>query len=179
MTDIQTPRSYAEWLPLLDRFAAGDDVVLDALGRGTIDWTNVVAERWTIQVADALAKRLDRLSKTLQTGMNRAGGDSFAIARAMLDARRALEPLFTLARLPGAPDQVRQHLGGELDRFVTQTQKSLEESSAMIRHDHGRVLKVLRDNPLTKRAEPIAAAVQSQTHGTCDGRGAGKRSILF
>jgi hypothetical protein len=139
---------YAEWLPLLDRFRDGDDSVLQAMRDGTIEWTNVVAERWTSRVAEVLSGRLKLLSAKLQLAFDRSAGDMFAISQAMLGARRSLIPLFALASLPCAPGDVKRHLQNELERFIQQTQESLERGARIIRNDNGRVLKVLRDHPL-------------------------------
>jgi len=173
------PRAYAEWLPLLDRFTEGDDLVLDLMRRGSIEWTNVVAERWTGRVAASLTARLQEVSRRLQTGMNRSSGDPFAISRAMLDARRSLAPLYALASLPCVPQEVQSHLSHELERFVTQTQETLEESAKNIRHDHGRVLKALRDNPLTRRPAATPETADQQATQVESQPARGRRNILF
>jgi hypothetical protein len=143
------PHTYAEWAPLLERFGAGDDSVLDDMRTGTIEWTSIVAERWTSRLSDALSARLKQISKQLQLALDRAAGDTFGISRAMLGARRALTPLHAVTSLPCLPENVRAHLTEELRRFVTETQTSLETGAKRIRHDGGHVLKALRDNPLT------------------------------
>src|SRR5689334_18421769 len=120
------PRTYAEWMPLLDRFRAGDDSALEPMQNGSIEWTNVVAERWTRQVAECLTTRLQGLSKQLQTGLDRARGDYFAISNALLLTRRALTPLRAFARISSLPPDVTTHLDSELNRWAAETQNSLE-----------------------------------------------------
>lgn len=148
MSDTKPPRTYAEWLPLLDRFREGDDSVLDAIRQGSIEWTNVVAERWTSHIANTLTARLQAVSRHLQLGLSRAR-DPFSVSRAMIDARRSLLPLRALASLPCAPEDVRKHLNAEVERFICQTQETLEQSVRQSRVDNGLVLKTIRDNPLT------------------------------
>lgn len=149
MNDTGAPRIYAEWLPLLERFQHGDDSALAPMRKGTIEWTNVVAERWTSRLAEVTSSRLRGLSQQLQLELNRSAGDSFAVARAMLGARRSLIPLFALASLPCAPAEVQAHLREELERFVKQTQSSLERGAEEHRTDNGRLVKLIRDNSLT------------------------------
>ena len=115
---------------------------------GSIEWTNVVAERWTRQVADGLSARLQALSKQLQTNLDRARGDHFAISNALLLARRSLLPLRAFVSLPALPADVQNHLVAELNRWSTETQKSLERHAEGVRHDQGRLLKTIRDHPL-------------------------------
>jgi hypothetical protein len=150
------PTSYAEWLPLLEQFRDGNDTVLGAMQSGQLEWTNIVAERWTKRMADAFKVRLERISKQLQATLDRAGNDAFAISGAILAARRALLPLRAAAALKFLPDEVRNHFGAEVERFAKQTQESLESSAQRVRTDGGAMLKAIRDNPLTI-VEPSSA----------------------
>lgn len=165
---MRPPATYAEWPPLLDRFRDGDDSVLDALRTGTLEWTNVVAERWTVRFSEALNARLQRVTAQLQRSLDRAQGDPFAVSTAVLAARRALVPLRAATALPWAPDAVRQHFAGEVTRFAECTQSSLESSAKRNRADG--LLKALRDNPLTTIV-PGAAPVTSDTVEAAPRRG--------
>lgn len=153
------PRSYAEWLPLIERFAEGDDAVIEQMSGGSIEWTNVVAERWTARLSAAFTTRLKTLSSQLQLALDRASGDPFAISQAMLAARRGLQPLTRVAGLGCIPEDVRKHLGSELERFASQTQETLEKSAQRIRTDGGALLKAIRDNTL-RAAAPAAPTPQ-------------------
>ena len=154
MTKTAAPAAYAEWLPLIEQFRDGDDAALPAMQNGKLEWTNVVAERWTTRMADAIRVRLEKVSCQLQTAMDRASGDVFTISKAMLAARRALSPVRAAAALPCLPDHVRNHFSDEVARFATQTQESLESSAKRIRIDGGAMLKAIRDNPLTAVEPP-------------------------
>lgn len=149
----EIPSAYASWLPLLDRFREGDDAALDLMRQGSIEWSNVVAQRWTQHVTAAFEGRLQAISKQLQLGLNRSSGDAFALARSLLDARHALQPLRAFISLPSLPEEVRNHLQSELERWATQTQDRLEKGAQEIRADNGRLLKIIRDNSLAARAE--------------------------
>ncbi len=168
MTEDAPPHTYAAWLLLLDRFAAGEDGVFPALRAGSLAWTPVVAERFTRRLADVLAIRLHRITADLQRALDRAAGEPVAVAHALLAARRALVPLRALAALPCVPDTVRAMLAGEVTRFATQTQASLETAAARLRHTDGALLKVLRDTPLTAVAEPLGERTGAM--GVPDGR---------
>jgi hypothetical protein len=147
MTAVSAPATYAEWVPLLERFRDGDDSVLELLLAGTLEWTNVVAERWTARVAEAFDARLKNVTSRLQLALDRARGDAFSVSLALLDARRALAPLHAAAAMSCAPEGVREHFAGEVARFAARTQESLEASAKRNRADV--LLKALRDNPLT------------------------------
>lgn len=156
------PQCYADWLPLLDRFEAGDDEVLPVLRQGAIPWTNVVAERWTARLVEVLNGRLKALSALLQRSLDRPNSDYGAISNALLLARRRLAPLREFASLPAAPEPVRNHLQAELTAWARQSQESLERSAQHTRNDHGRLLKTIRDNaldraPLEQHPDPSAS----------------------
>lgn len=147
MSSVAGPANYAEWLPLLDRFREGDDSVLELLMAGTLEWTNVVADRWTMRVAEAFDARLKQVASRLQLALDRSRGDGFEVSQALLGARRSLAPLHAAAAMPCAPENVRAHLANEVTRFAARTQESLEASAK--RHRAESLLKALRDNPLT------------------------------
>lgn len=142
------PGTYAEWLPLLDEFASGNDSVIASMRSGSIVWSSVVAERWTVRVDAALNTRLCTLSRNLQKGLDRSGADLFGVSRALLDARRELKVLRDFGAMPCIPRSVQNHLQAQVVRFVSECQTQLERSASQIRHDGGRLLKVIRDNPL-------------------------------
>jgi hypothetical protein len=156
MTRISPPGAYAEWLPLIEQFRDGDDAVLPAMQNGNLEWTNIVAERWTTRMAEAIKVRLEKVSHQLQTAIDRAEGDAFTVSKALLAARRALSPVRAAAALPCLPDHVRNHFSDEVARFATQTQESLESSAKRIRADGGAMLKAIRDNPLAAAESPAA-----------------------
>lgn len=153
---MASPRTYAEWLPLIDNFRGGDNNALAEMTGGTIEWTNVVAERWTQHVGDCLNERLHALSRDFQRSLDRAAGDHLAMGNAMLAVRRTLEVLRQFCELKAAPVDVRQFLCSNVEAWATQTQQSLERNALLVRHDQGRLLKTIRDHPLTART-PVSA----------------------
>jgi hypothetical protein len=171
MTKPSPPTTYAEWLPLLEQFRDGEDAVLPAMQGGRLEWTNVVAERWTARMSEALQVRLEEISRQLQTALDRAAGDSFTVSRALLAARRALAPLRSAAALPCLPDPVRSHFSGKVERFAVQTQQSLESSAKRVRTDGGAMLKALRDNSLTVVQTPAAEPEPSSDFPSLTARG--------
>lgn len=171
MKPLSPPATYAEWLPLLERFRDGDDTVLESLRAGTLEWTNVVAERWTARFSEALNARLQSVTAQLQRALDRAHGDLFAVSSAVLAARRALAPLHAVTALPWAPDSVRQHFAGEVVRHAERTQSSLESSAMRNRADV--LLKTLRDNPLTT----IVASASASSNDAAEAPRRGRRIL--
>lgn len=146
---MKPPRTYSEWLTLLERFGDGDDSTLEAMWEGSVEWTRVVAERWTVRTVEAFNARLRTLSDRLQFGLDRARGNHQAVASALLEARKRLVPLRSFLGLQCLPESVRSHLTSELTRWITQTQAALEKAAAGQRDDQGWTAKTIRDNSLT------------------------------
>jgi hypothetical protein len=172
----EIPREYARWLPLLDRFRGGDDSVLELMRNGSIEWSSIVAERWTRHLSSALEGRLTMVSTQLQVALDRSKGENFAIAGALLNARRSLDRLREFAAVPCVPGNVKNHLNGEIDRWARETQSVLEKNAAKIRTDNGRLLKTFRDNPLT--AVATGAPPQPTTSSDMELPQRGRRVIL-
>src|SRR5436190_254347 len=86
------PTTYAAWQELLDRFREGADAVLPALEAGRIEWSPVVAERWTSRMSETLEDRLRALSTQLQRDLDRARGDRHDVESALVRAGRGLHP---------------------------------------------------------------------------------------
>jgi hypothetical protein len=57
--------------------------------------------------------------------------------------------------------EVRQFLSSNVDAWAAQTQQSLERNALLVRHDQGRLLKTIRDHPLTARSFASAPAISS------------------
>jgi len=176
MTAVSAPTTYAEWVPLLERFRDGDDSVLELLIAGTLEWTNVVAERWTTRVAEAFDARLKAVASRLQSALDRARGDAFSVSQALLGARRALAPLYAAAAMSCAPENIREHWTSQVARFAARTQESLETSARRNRADL--LLKALRDNPLTVIV-PAALSRETDSDAVAPAHAARGRRILL
>lgn len=167
------PRAYAEWLPVLDRFANGDDDALHDLALGEAPWTSGVAQRWTSQVVLAIETRLTALSDSLQRALQRAMNPDDQ-ARALIAARRRLMALNTFAALDCFPKEVQAQLQAQIESWRTSTQSSLEKSAQSVRDDDGRMLKVLKESTLVRATVESTAPIPGPNR---DG-GRGRRILL-
>lgn len=165
------PRQYAEWAAALDRFAAGDDASIDAMEQGTLEWTAVVAERFTQRLHDAFFSRLQDAQRRLGRHLDSARGDETRLAQALVGARHLLAPLARVARLVALPENVRTHLHGELTRLAENIQQSLEASARADRRAGERLLAVVRRNPIRVPGgpEPSAATHPAETRPATPG----------
>ncbi|HEX2206392.1 MAG TPA: hypothetical protein VHG93_01815 [Longimicrobium sp.] len=170
------PRQYAEWAAALDRFAGGDDACIDAMERGTLEWTAVVAERFTQRLHDAFSARLRDAQRRLGRQLDAARGDEARLAQALIGARHLLAPLARVTRLAALPEPLRTHLVGELARMASTTQQSLEQSARADRHRGERLLAVVLRTPIRVPgdADPACAAPNAAPSST-----GGRRPIIL
>jgi hypothetical protein len=112
----------------------------------------------------------------LQLALDRSRGDAFAVSQAVLGARRSLAPLRAAAAMRCAPENVREHLAGEVTRFAARTQESLEASARRNRADV--LLQALRANPLTTAPPPPPATESDAASITPQPAPRGRRILL-
>lgn len=171
---LAAPSIYAEWALLVERFSAGEDTVLDVMERGTIAWTNVVAERFTLLVTTALDRRLIDLSQRLNRDLRLTNGDRDVFTRALLSARVRLAGLERFARLSAYDRRLREHLVQCVELWAERTHQTLE-SSLQKNNDQGVFLSLLRRTPL----RPAVSKLNEQSlPATRPGDAPGRR-ILF
>ena len=160
------PTTYAEWTVLVDRFIAGDDTVLEPMASGTIGWTNVVAERFTQLVANALDQRLSALSQRLNRDLQRANSDHHLFTQALIAARTGLTALDRFAGMPAHEARLREQLRMVVSTWHERTRQSLEQSLERLRNQ-GELLSLLRRTPLraTISIPPVTQTVAAGRPG--------------
>ena len=147
------PRTYAQWAAALDRVEAGDDACIPLLERGTLDWSQGVAERFVRRVDSVFAARLKAVQVGLQRALKAARRPD-DVSRALADARRALGPLARLATLPALLPDVQQHLRTSLRNLVTNIQSALEQSARAQGHAGEQFLRIVLTSPLNVAEVP-------------------------
>ncbi len=89
---ITPPRTYAEWVAVLDMLKnkIDDESVLFAMQQGTIEWQLGVAERFAKKLIDVINYRMNSASDKFQKEMGRAYGQERAIVQALLALRKEM-----------------------------------------------------------------------------------------
>ena len=88
-TAIAPPRTYSEWVAVLDMLKAksNDDAVLSAMQRGTVEWQSGVAERFSKKLIDVINYRMNAASDKFQKEISRSNGQERVIVQALLSLR--------------------------------------------------------------------------------------------
>jgi hypothetical protein len=146
---MKPPTAYSEWVACLDVLASEsqDDEVLYAMENGTLEWTSGVAERLTTRLYETADRRLTRAADLLQRDLNRAGGVSADIVRAILGGRRRIALVMRIASLPALPDYAREHLTAVVGGYAEKAQQSMEATARQDRS--GKALSLLRSNSIS------------------------------
>lgn len=146
MMTITPPRTYAEWVPLLDMLKSreDDESVLQAMRQGSIEWQSGVAERFAKKLIDAVNFRMNAASDKFQRDMGRTQGQERAIVQALLSLRKEMRFLAQAIDLPVLPEKDRQHYLQLVVNQAGQMQSSLEESARKDRT--GKLASLVRNN---------------------------------
>lgn len=146
MMTITPPRTYAEWVPLLDMLKSreDDESVLQAMRQGSIEWQSGVAERFAKKLIDTVNFRMNAASDKFQRDMGRTQGQERAIVQALLSLRKEMRFLAQAIDLPVLPEKDRQHYLRLVVDQAGQMQSSLEESARKDRT--GKLASLVRNN---------------------------------
>ena len=145
-TTITPPRTYAEWVAVLDmlKSKADDESVLLAMQQGTIEWQSGVAERFAKKLIDVINYRMNRASDKFQKEMERAYGQERAVVQALLALRKEMSFLSKAINLPALPENDRQQYYQLVISQADSMQSSLEDSARKDRS--GKLASIVRNN---------------------------------
>lgn len=160
---MNPPKTYAEWAASCDRLLKGDcdEDTLAAMEAGSLEWTSGVAERITRRIHEVFDSRLKLAGEHFQRDTHHAQGHATLLTNALLGIRKKMILLARLAALPALPDMVKQSLQQSLQQFAERSQSSLESSAKNDRT--GRLLDIVRRNPIRVPEAPILAEVDTQS----------------
>ena len=144
--NITPPRTYAEWVTVLDKLKnkTDDEAVLYAIQRGTIEWQSGVAERFARKLIDTINYRMNSATDKFQKDMTRTQGQERAIVQALLALRKEFRFLAQAINLPALPEKDRQHYYGLVISQANAVQSSLEDSAKKDRT--GKLASIVRNN---------------------------------
>lgn len=145
-TAIAPPRTYAEWVAVLDMLKSkvDDESVLIAMQQGSIEWQSGVAERFAKKLIDVINFRMNSASDKFQKEMGRAYGQERAIVQALLALRKEMCFLSKAINLPAIPEKDRQHYYQLVINQANSMQSSLEDSAKKDRS--GKLASIVRNN---------------------------------
>ncbi len=143
---IAPPRTYAEWVAVLDMLKnkSDDEGVLQAMQDGTLEWQSGVAERFSKKLIDVVNYRMNSATDKFQKEMSRSQGQERAIVQALLALRREMHFLSKAINLPALPDKDRQHYYQLVISQADKIQSSLEDSAKKDRS--GKLASIVRNN---------------------------------
>lgn len=143
---ITPPRTYAEWVAVLDMLKSktDDEAVLLAMQQGTIEWQSGVAERFAKKLIDVINYRINSASDKFQKEMGRAYGQERAIVQALLALRKEMSFLSKAINLPAIPENDRQQYYQLVISQADNMQNSLEDSAKKDRS--GKLASIVRNN---------------------------------
>jgi hypothetical protein len=146
---MMAPTIYAEWLPLLDAFAAreNDKEVLPAMQEGTMHLGRSVIDRFCFRLERAIRTRYRSITEDFQKAESSAR-DEADIEQAFLHLTDELSTLKKSVALPVLPESVRQKFPDFVQETANELEKSLEEQAS--RDPSGHLAHMLREHPVNR-----------------------------
>lgn len=143
---IAPPRTYAEWVAVLDVFKSksDDDNILRVMQQGKVEWQSGVAERFSKKLFESVNYRLNGATDKFQKEMSRANGQERNIIQALLSLRKELSFLAEAIALPAVPEDDRQRYRQLVLSQADNMQRSLEDSAK--RDRTGKLASIVRNH---------------------------------
>lgn len=144
-TEIQSPRTYAQWADLLEKLKEGDQdtEVIAAMQKGTLQW-DAIAERFSARLTDALNTRMNKELKKFQTSLTRGGPQEQQIVQSLLNMRRVMSRLGQAANIPAIPEEYRKKYVALVQEQADKIQDSMENSAKSDRT--GLLARIIKNN---------------------------------
>lgn len=143
---IVPPKTYAEWVAIFNLLQSKteDELVFDAMQKGSIEWQSGVAERFSKKLIDVINYRMNVASDKFQKEMSHANGQERVIVQALLALRKEMCFLSKAIDLPVLPEKDRRHYCQLVIDQANAMQNSLEDSAKKDRS--GKLSSLVRNN---------------------------------
>ncbi|MFF2158561.1 hypothetical protein ACFVVQ_25105 [Paenibacillus chitinolyticus] len=127
--------------------------------KGSFEWQAGVAEHLIRRISITLETRLNSITRQMNTDFSRLNGEDTALVRSLLEARRRFGTLNRLIHIPALPEQVQSQFSDILQKYVKETQLSIENSVKTDRTGHLKML--VKNNALTNYDQPGSVPLAS------------------
>lgn len=143
---ITPPRTYAEWVAILDKLQTkeDDETVLAAMQQGTVEWQSGVAERFSKKLIDVVNARMNGATDKFQLDLTRSRGQERMIVQALLTLRKELSFLVQVMGIPALPEKDRMQYVQLVRNQADSIQSSLEDSAKKDRT--GKLASIVRNH---------------------------------
>lgn len=175
---ITSPKSYYDWKIALDKFAAGDDSVLQLMNEGEMILDAGTATRFLGLIDSAYKKRkqlwIDKFNGLLKNQVIRKTSE-FGIV--INQAKMGLRTLIQFTQIPAFSNDIKKMLNDDLEQYVNQIRKSLKEDSYKNRSNETQSLLLIFDNLEIKKV--VVNSIPTGTNESTQTNLPGKRRIIF
>ncbi|WP_294285373.1 hypothetical protein [uncultured Chryseobacterium sp.] len=173
---MKKPVTYSDWVEIFERFASGDDTVLENMNSGNFDLDAGTAQRFYIKAEEAYKMRkklwLERFQRSFET-QNIKSADDFGMI--LLIGKKNLLPLSGFSQAKGLPEDLKTVFTKDLQDFANEIKKSLKDNIMKAGNEKEKML-------LTINSFGLPADIRITTDEGADDREQNiptKRKIIF
>lgn len=177
---MASPKTYAEWVIILDKFGKGDDTIFEEMNKGSFALDAGTASRFYKKVDDAYKSRkniwLTKFQRSFQIHNFKTENDLGIVLR---EGKSNLIPLLKFVTSKGLPEDLRSTLHKDLEEFVLEIRKSMKENVS--KTDNGREKLFVLINSFGLFANPNEIIENIKPHDISKNEisNSGGRKIIF
>lgn len=172
-----SPKTYYEWVTILEAFANGDNNVLEEMKKGTFKIDAGTAVRFYTKVGeiyDIRKKRwLDSFQRSFQS-LNIKTENEFSIL--LHNSKQRLLPLIIFTEIEAFPEELKNILKDDLVLFTDEIKKTLKDSTKNSIQDKEKVLSILNSFELRSDSRKNEITITTDKKNTNQSTG---RKIIF
>ena len=173
---MQSLTTYAEWINLLNQFGEGNDESLEQLNKGTFIIDAGTASRFYAVVENTYKKRKQKWLNKLQQSFRMQEPKTIADFEIVLrNGKQNLNPLIIFITLKGIPDDLKKTLKNDLEAFVEEIKKSLQDGVSKSAGGSEKMMILLNSFGINSKSEKI----ETTDSGTTEILPVTGRKIIF
>lgn len=144
---MASPKTYSEWVSILERFGTGDDTVIEDINEGSFMLDAGTASRFYKKVEEVYKKRKQNWLEKFQRNFkikSIKSVDDFAIA--LREGKQNLTPLKKFVSSNGIPDDLRNILQKDLFDFVNEVKNSLKDNVSKDNNNREKIILIVNSS---------------------------------
>jgi hypothetical protein len=164
---MAAPKTYADWVAILEKFGNGDDTVFEEMNAGNFVLDAGTAQRFYSRVEETYKKRkqiwLNKFQRSFEMQKIKTDDDFGIVLR---DGKQNLLPLSKFVTSNGLPNDLRKTLHKDLSDFVDEIKKSLKDNVSKTNSSREKMLIMLNSFELFENPQQEQFQIKSNNNNS-------------
>jgi hypothetical protein len=153
---LKPPTSYSDGVTCFEILSKADrdEELLAIAAKGTVPWTQGIAERFAKRLMNAISERLQKAISQFAKDLQRASGEEYAVVQAILSIRRQIRYLLQFVKLPVFPEEISKTFTEEIEKNAQNIQDQILQE--VKKDPDGRLIRVVQHTPILVQEQAIS-----------------------